>query len=88
MNARRVTMLAAALAVAATVQMPVAAQAEPWTLFDWLRPVPHSTVEWSQPLVTPTAVAPAPRRQRVATVIAPEPVRRPPVRMLIVGIGF
>jgi len=84
MLARRLTMVFATLAIMAAVQ-PAAAQADTWYLFDWMRPVPQAT-DWGQ-LASP-ATAPAPRRQRVAAVIAPEPVRRPPIRILVVGIGF
>lgn len=66
----------------ASLQIPAAANAEPWLPFlSFLKPQP--AVEAVAP--APAPVAAAPRRQRVA-VIAPE-VRqpRPPI---IIGIGF
>jgi hypothetical protein len=83
MFARRYTMLFASLAVVAAVQQPVSAQAEPWSLFDWTRP--YQAADWGQPIY-PIAT-PAPRPQRVATVL-PEPARKPAPRVLIIGIGF
>lgn len=91
MNVRRSAMLLAVLTVAA-FQVPTAASAQSWSFFDWVRPYPAGS-EWGQPYypaATPAVVTqtPAPRRQRVATVAVPEPVRRPPPRVLVVGIGF
>ena len=84
MLARRATMLFASLAIVAVTQLPVPAHAESWSIFDWLRPAPQSTVDWGQP--ASPQVAPAPRPQRVATVI-PE-ARKPAPRMIVIGIGF
>jgi hypothetical protein len=78
MLARRVPMLFASLAIVAVTQAPVPAHAESWSIFDWLRPAPQSTVD--------PQVAPAPRPQRVATVI-PE-ARKPAPRMIVIGVGF
>ena len=67
----------------ASVQIPAAANAEPWLPFlSFLKPA-QPAVEAITP--APAPVAAAPRRQRVA-VVAPE-VRqsRPPI---IIGIGF
>lgn len=87
MLARRFTIAAAALTVAA-LMTPISAQAEPWTFFDWARPV-HAG-EWGQPIypAATQTITVAPRRQRVAAVVVPEPVRKPAPRMLLVGIGF
>lgn len=66
----------------ASVQIPAAANAEPWfPFFSFAKP--------AQPVVESVAPAPvvaAPRRQRVA-VVTPEfrPQPRPPI---IIGIGF
>ena len=45
MLARRVPMLFASLAIVAVTQAPVPAHAESWSIFDWLRPAPQSTVD-------------------------------------------
>jgi len=82
MIASRFTLAFASLLAVGAVQP---AQADPWSLFDWwAKPIPAATAEWAQP--APSVAAPAPRVQRVAVVA--EPVRRPPPRMLIIGVGF
>jgi hypothetical protein len=82
MSKGRNTLLFAAL-LFASVQIPAAANAEPWLpFFSFLKPA-QPVVETVAP--APAPVVAAPRRQRVA-VVAPE-VRqaRPPI---IIGIGF
>ena len=80
MIARRVTFVFASVLLLGSLQ-PQTAHAEAWSLFDWwAKPLP--TAEWVQPA---PVVAPAPRPQRVAVVTE---VRRPPPRILVIGIGF
>ena len=82
MIARRFALAFASILVLGALQP---AQAETWSPFDWwARPIPTTITQWGQP--APAVVAHPPRAQRVAVVA--EPVRRPPPRMLIIGIGF
>lgn len=85
MIGRRLALVFASVLAVAAVQ-PAQAQ-ESWSLFDWwAKPIPVASADWVQPAPRAVATAPAPRVQRVASVV--EPVRRPPQRMLIIGIGF
>ena len=85
MIARRLALAVASVLAVAAIQ-PAQAE-ENWSLFDWwTRPIPVASSDWVQPTPRAVAVASTPRVQRVAAVA--EPVRRPPPRMLIIGIGF
>ena len=86
MLARRLAMLASTIVVVAAVQQPVAAKAEPWSFFDWVRPVPTTSADRAVQPIAPRVTRV--HRQRVAAVVAPEPVRAKPYKIILVGIGF